>query len=171
MSESKTETNNPNVINTVKQIDEQRPSAARTDDAASVREAYMNEPVRYPALQMVDLAAEGAVVTDAYHNTVIYRVNDSCLRLAVFDEEYRWHYHPQSDELFIVVNGCLAIDFADEREFRLSPWQSITIPAGVVHRTRAVGRTVNLCFEEIAAETVFVEGADNTNSDADKKYD
>lgn len=157
MSESKTETNNPNVINTVKQTDEQRPSAARADDAAAVREAYVSEPVRYSALQVVDLAAEGAGGDDTYRNTVIYRVNDSCLRLAVFNEKYRWHYHPKSDELFIVVDGCLAIDLADGREFHLSPWQSVTIPAGVVHRTRAIGRTVNLCFEELSAETIFTE--------------
>jgi hypothetical protein len=27
----------------------------------------------------------------------------------------------------------------------------------VVHRTRGVGRTVNLCFEDLAADTEFVE--------------
>ena len=120
-------------------------------------DAYMNEPVRYPALHVVDLEAEGAKVTDSYRNMVVSRVNDSCLRLAVFDGEYRWHYHPKSDELFIVIEGCLAIDFKGGRELRLLSWQSVTIPAMTVHRTRAIGRTVNLCFEELAAETVFVE--------------
>ncbi len=73
-------------------------------------DAYMKEPVLYPALHVVDLEAEGAKVTDAYRNMVISRVNGSCLRLAVFDGDYRWHYHPQSDELFVVIEGCLAID-------------------------------------------------------------
>jgi mannose-6-phosphate isomerase-like protein (cupin superfamily) len=120
-------------------------------------EQYVNEPVRYPALQVVDLAAEGAAVTEPYRNMVISRVNDSCLRLAVFDEAYRWHYHPTSDELFIVVSGCLAIDLANDHELRLQPWQSVTIPAMTRHRTRALGRTVNLCFELLGAETVFVD--------------
>ena len=31
------------------------------------------------------------------------------------------------------------------------------VPAGVIHRTRGVGRTVNLCFEDLAADTEFVE--------------
>ncbi|HEV8158580.1 MAG TPA: cupin domain-containing protein [Pyrinomonadaceae bacterium] len=126
-------------------------------------DAYINEPVLFPALHVVDLKAEGAKVTDSYRNMVINRVNGSCLRLAVFDGEYRWHYHPQSDELFIVVEGCLAIDLEDGRELRLHPWQSVTIPAMTVHRTRAVGRTVNLCFEELAAETVFVEQTADTD--------
>ena len=57
-------------------------------------ESYTKEPVRYPALQVVNLFAEGAAVTERYRNMVINRVNDSCLRLAVFDETYRWHFHP-----------------------------------------------------------------------------
>jgi hypothetical protein len=52
----------------------------------STAERYAKEPVRYPALHVVDLAAEGAAVTEPYRNMVISRVNDSCLRLAVFDE-------------------------------------------------------------------------------------
>ena len=123
----------------------------------STAETYAKEPVRYPALHVVDLAAEGMAVTEPYRNMVISRVNDGCLRLAVFDEAYRWHYHPTSDELFIVVSGCLAIDLADNRELRLQPWQCVTIPAMARHRTRALGRTVNLCFEKLGAETVFVD--------------
>ncbi len=126
-------------------------------------DVYMNEPVRYPALQVIDLKEEGAKVADPYSNVVINRVNGSCLRLAVFDGEYLWHYHPKSDELFIVVEGCLVIDLEDGREMRLRPWESVTIPAMTVHRTRAIGRTVNLCFEELSAETIFVERAEDTD--------
>ncbi|HEX6833353.1 MAG TPA: cupin domain-containing protein [Rudaea sp.] len=120
-------------------------------------ERYANEPVRYPPLQVVDLAGEGAAVTEPYRNMVISQVNDHCLRLSSFEGEYRWHFHTESDELFVVIAGCLAIDLEDGREIRLQPWQSVTIPAKTVHRTRALGRTVNLCFEQAAAKTVFVE--------------
>jgi len=125
----------------------------------SSADAYMNEPVQYPALHVTNLKEEGEKVTDTYRNMVINRINGSCLRLAVFEGEYRWHYHPSSDELFIVVDGCLAIDLEDGRELQLQPWESVTIPAKTVHRTRAIGRTVNLCFEELGAKTVFVERA------------
>jgi mannose-6-phosphate isomerase-like protein (cupin superfamily) len=119
---------------------------------------YANEPVRYPQLDVLDVHAIAAAVDEPYQNMVLNRVNESCLRLAVFNETYRWHVHPTSDELFLVVDGCLAIDLADGRELRLTPWQAVTIPAGTVHRTRAIGRTVNLCFEQLAAETRFVDG-------------
>ncbi|HEX3395250.1 MAG TPA: cupin domain-containing protein [Steroidobacteraceae bacterium] len=118
---------------------------------------YAGEPVRFPPLQLVDLAAEGTAVTEQYRNMVINQVNDHCMRLAVFDEIYSWHFHPKSDELFIVVSGCLVIDLADNRELRLLPWQCATIPAMTIHRTRALGRTINVCFERLGAETIFVE--------------
>src|SRR5262245_45400417 len=132
-------------------------SASTGSPDAVTPDGYANEPVRFPALQVVDLAAEAAAVTEPYRNQVISQVNGSCLRLAVFNDVFRWHHHPASDELFLVVEGMLAIDLADGTELRLGPWQAVTIPAGTIHRTRAIGRTVNLCFEELAADTVFVD--------------
>lgn len=41
MSESETETNNPDGINAVKQANEQHPGAMRTNNAAAIKEAYM----------------------------------------------------------------------------------------------------------------------------------
>ena len=129
-------------------------------------DAYMIEPIQYSALEIVDLKQEGSKVTEPYRNMVINRVNGSCLRLAVFEGDYLWHYHPKSDELFIVVEGCLAIDLEDGNEILLHSWQSVTIPAMTVHRTRAIGRTVNLCFEELGAETVFVGNSNGHEKEA-----
>jgi mannose-6-phosphate isomerase-like protein (cupin superfamily) len=120
----------------------------------------VREAILYPALTILDLAAEGRESVGDYRNVVINRVNESCLRLAAFVGEYRWHRHPSSDEFFLVVAGQLEIDLAEGRTLRLLPWQGVTIPAGTVHRTRAVGRTVNLCFEHLVSETEFVEPSD-----------
>ena len=120
-------------------------------------DAYRDEPVRHGPLEVVDVLAEQRAVTADYSNVVLNRVNASCLRLAVFEGEYRWHHHPASDELFLVVEGRLEIDLAEGRRLVLGPWQAAVVPAGTVHRTRAVGRTVNLTFEELGAETVFAD--------------
>jgi mannose-6-phosphate isomerase-like protein (cupin superfamily) len=119
-------------------------------------DAYAGEPVRFAPLVVVDLASESAAVTDAYRNQVLTQVNTSCVRLAVMTGDYPWHRHPRSDEFFLVMEGRLEIDLADGRTLALEPWQGVVVPAGTVHRTRGVGRTVNLCFEALAAETAFV---------------
>lgn len=91
---------------------------------------------------------------------MLSNVNDHCLRLAVFEDEYRWHRHPDSDELFLVVAGRLQIDLAGLDTVELTEWQYLVVPAGTIHRTRAVGRTVNLTYERRGAATVFVDGID-----------
>jgi mannose-6-phosphate isomerase-like protein (cupin superfamily) len=112
---------------------------------------------RHPALAVVDIRAEQAEVTESYRNQVLVDVNSDCMRLAVFEGEYRWHQHPDSDELFLVVAGTLQIDLAGGNCIELTELQSVVIPAGTVHRTRAIGRTVNLTCEKKGAQTVFVE--------------
>ena len=118
---------------------------------------YSAQTARYPALAVVDIRVEQAAVTEAYRNQVLVDVNEDCMRLAVFEGEYRWHQHPDSDELFLVVAGTLEIDLADGRRLELAEWQGVVIPAGTVHRTRAIGRTVNLTCEKKGARTVFVD--------------
>lgn len=118
---------------------------------------YSAETARYPALTVVDVRAEQAAVTESYRNQVLVDVNADCMRLSVFEGEYRWHHHPDSDELFLVVAGTLQIDLADGNRLELTDWQSVVIPAGTVHRTRAIGRTVNITYEKNGAQTVFVE--------------
>lgn len=121
-------------------------------------EDYAAERARHGAGEVVDVRAVARGVAEAYRNQVLLDVNDGCLRLSVFEGEYRWHCHPDSDELFVVVSGDLRIEFDDGREARLTEWQALVVPAGTVHRTRAVGRTVNLTVEKQAARTVFVDG-------------
>jgi mannose-6-phosphate isomerase-like protein (cupin superfamily) len=118
---------------------------------------YSSEPVKYPSLRVIDLPQEAQAVTEEYRNQVLNRVNDNCLRLAVFQGKYRWHVHPASDELFVVLEGAIIIEMKDGSSIRIGPLQAATVPAGVVHRTIGVGRTVNLCFEKAQAETVFLD--------------
>jgi mannose-6-phosphate isomerase-like protein (cupin superfamily) len=80
--------------------------------------------------------------------------NDHVVRISTMTEAYPWHFHPNSDETFLVLEGQLVIDFQNgSRE--LVPGQLLTVPSGVRHRTRPVGeRSVNLTFELAQAETV-----------------
>ncbi|MGZ4107531.1 MAG: cupin domain-containing protein [Tumebacillaceae bacterium] len=107
--------------------------------------------------QLINLTELAGTVQDEYKNFVVNDVNESCLRMAVFQGVYEWHFHPDCDELFLVLEGELCIDFQDGSTVVIHPQEVFTVPAGVVHRTRAEVRTVNLCFEHANAETVFVE--------------
>jgi mannose-6-phosphate isomerase-like protein (cupin superfamily) len=125
---------------------------------------YAREPIQYPSLHIFDVTQEAAGIKSEYRNIVLNRINGGCLRLAVMSGDYPWHSHPHSDELFLVVEGRLLIELQNGRVLALEPWQAVTVPAGTVHRTRAEIRTVNLCFEELAADTVFLDDQVNEGS-------
>ncbi|MFS0783192.1 cupin domain-containing protein [Bacillus sp. 1P06AnD] len=82
-----------------------------------------------------------------YNNSVVSQVNDHVLRLAVIDGEFHWHQH-ETDELFMVLDGELFIDFENNQTISLKPGEVYTIPAFTQHRTRSNQRTVNICFEK-----------------------
>jgi len=71
--------------------------------------------------------------------------------------EYRWHFHENTDELFLVLEGKLMIEIRGQETIFVEPGESVKIPAKAIHKTSAIGRTVNLCFEKNANDTVFVE--------------
>ena len=116
---------------------------------------YTAQDARYPNSRVIDIRVLEQAVREPYRNDVLSNVNGECLRLAVFEGEYRWHQHPDSDELFMVVTGKLQIDLAGTGTVELTEWQYMVVPAGMVHRTRAIGRTVNVTFEKRHAQTVF----------------
>ena len=124
-------------------------------------EAYAAERARFAALEPVDLDALQRAAAGPYQNQVLLDANGECMRLSVFEGLYRWHRHPDTDELFLVLAGELHIEFEDRAEAVLAPLQCMVVPAGTVHRTRAVGRTVNVTFEQQGAETVFVDPPGN----------
>ncbi|MGA1821353.1 MAG: cupin domain-containing protein [Thermoplasmatota archaeon] len=79
-------------------------------------------------------------------NHDLTRINDSVVRLGIFEGEFHWHHHDREDELFLVLSGKLLLDLED-RTVELLPRQGFTVPRGVEHRTRAEERTVVIMVE------------------------
>ena len=102
--------------------------------------------VLHGSLELVDVPALAAAVTDRWYNQTLCRVNDSVVRLGVVQGEYHWHKHDEEDEFFYVVDGRLLIDLQD-RTVELAAGQGLVMPKTVVHRTRAPERTVILMVE------------------------
>jgi mannose-6-phosphate isomerase-like protein (cupin superfamily) len=109
-----------------------------------------------PVLIPIDIKQETNGV-DSYKNIPLSIVNDHTVRLSVMTESFYWHYHPNSDETFLVMEGVLCIEL-EGRTFELTPGQLFTIPANVVHCTRPKhDRSVNLTFERVGIETVRID--------------
>lgn len=92
---------------------------------------------------------------EKWWNRTLCRVNDSLVRIGVFEGEFHFHKHDREDEYFQVMDGRLYIDLEGKPTVELGPREGFVVPRGVVHRTRAPRRTVVLMIE---AATVVPTG-------------
>ena len=64
---------------------------------------------------------------------IIAGMNDYRLKLVKIQGEFVWHHHDHEDELFLVLNGRLQMQFRD-RDVWLEAGEFIIVPRGVEHR-------------------------------------
>ncbi len=67
---------------------------------------------------------------------VIAEMNDYQFKLAKVQGEFTWHNHAETDEVFIVVEGVLEIEFRDG-SVRLEAGEMFVVPQGVEHKPSA----------------------------------
>jgi mannose-6-phosphate isomerase-like protein (cupin superfamily) len=102
--------------------------------------------LKYSPLERVDVSALVKTCQERWYNQTLCRVNDAVVRLGVIQGEYHWHKHDNDDEFFFVLKGAFYVDLED-RIIELKPWEGVSVPKGVVHRTRAPERAVILMME------------------------
>ena len=103
---------------------------------------------KYGSLTLIDIPAEIAA-NEPWFNQTLTTINDSVVRLGVIEGDFHWHKHDDTDEFFMVLEGELLIDLERDggETVTLAPHQGYTVPRGIVHRTRAPGRTAILMVE------------------------
>ncbi|MCE2570050.1 cupin domain-containing protein [Motilimonas eburnea] len=69
---------------------------------------------------------------------VIAEMNDYQFKLAKGEGEFVWHAHQDTDEVFIVIDGTLEIEFRDGK-VTLTNGEMFVIPKGVEHKPFAKG--------------------------------
>ena len=75
---------------------------------------------------------------DLWSPRVIAEMNDYQFKLAKAEGEFVWHKHTDTDEVFIVIEGHLEIEFRDGK-VALTQNEMFVIPKGVEHKPIANG--------------------------------
>ncbi|UJX24237.1 cupin domain-containing protein [Pseudoalteromonas sp. CF6-2] len=75
--------------------------------------------------------------SDHWSPRVIAEMNDYQFKLVKVEGEFVWHDHPDTDEVFIVIEGELDIEFRDG-SVSLTSGELFVIPKGVEHKPRAI---------------------------------
>jgi len=74
-----------------------------------------------------------AKFSEQWSPRVIAQMNDYQFKLVKVEGEFVWHHHPETDEVFIVIEGALTIEFRDNLVTLLSG-EMFVIPKGVEHK-------------------------------------
>ena len=81
----------------------------------------------------VNLAEKLASFSDQWAPRIVARYNDHEVRLVKVDGEFIWHQHDDTDELFLIIEGELDMEFRD-RTVTLQAGELIVVPKGTEHR-------------------------------------
>ncbi len=81
----------------------------------------------------VNLAEKLAGFSDHWAPRIVARYNDHEVRLVKVEGEFIWHHHCDTDELFLILDGELDMEFHD-RTVTLGPGELIVVPKGAEHR-------------------------------------
>ena len=70
---------------------------------------------------------------DYWSPKIIAELNDYQFKLAKIKGEFIWHKHNKTDEVFIIMDGSMKIEFRDQ-VVELSKGDLYVVPKGVEHR-------------------------------------
>ena len=81
----------------------------------------------------VNIPEKLASFSDRWAPRIIARYNGNAVRIAKVEGEFIWHQHDETDELFLILQGELDMEFRD-RTVTLQPGELIVVPRGTEHR-------------------------------------
>jgi len=73
---------------------------------------------------------------DLWSPKVIAKMNDYQFKLVKIKDDFVWHEHNDTDEVFIVISGVIWIEFKDET-IQINTGEMIVVPKGTKHRPYA----------------------------------
>jgi mannose-6-phosphate isomerase-like protein (cupin superfamily) len=80
----------------------------------------------------VNIAEKLAGVTEYFRPKIVASLNEMKVEVVKVRGEFVWHAHPDTDDLFLVLDGRLTIQLRD-RAIELGPGELYVVPRGVEH--------------------------------------
>ncbi len=99
--------------------------------------------------------------SDQWSPKVIAQLNDYHIKLVRVKGDFTWHDHKNTDEVFMVIEGELRIDFRDGN-LTLKEGELFVVPKGVEHKPFAEQECKMLLIEPAGTINTGDAGGDQT---------
>jgi len=103
---------------------------------------------------------------DLWSPKIISQMNDYEFKLVKVKDDFVWHKHDETDEVFIVIEGTLFIEFEEETA-ELNAGEMIVVPKGIKHRPYAKELTQIMLVEKSGIVNTGDNPSDLTASNED----
>jgi len=97
---------------------------------------------------------------------IIAQMNDYHFKLVRMKREFIWHKHPETDEVFVVIEGSLQIDLRD-KTLKINKGEMVVIPKGIEHKPSSKDECKILLIEPATTINTGDAGGDLTDTESE----
>jgi mannose-6-phosphate isomerase-like protein (cupin superfamily) len=109
----------------------------------------------------INFAEKLAKFNEQWKPKIVAQMNDYYFKLVKLEGEFIWHSHPDTDEVFVVLEGGLRIEFRDGA-VNLRPGEMFVVPRGQEHRPVAEHECHLLLIEPAGTPNTGDAGGERT---------
>ena len=114
-------------------------------------------------MEVIDISQKFLQFTDHWSPKIIAQMNDNHIKLVKIQGEFIWHSHPDTDEVFVVVEGAMGIHLRD-KDVKLKAGQICVVPKGVEHKPYAENECHVMLIEPAGTVNTGDRGGEYTAS-------
>lgn len=111
----------------------------------------------------VNFTEKLALFQEHWSPRIIAQMNETHFKLAKIQGEFVWHSHPETDEVFIVIQGAFEMQLRGG-SLHLGTGEMCVVPKGVEHRPVAEEECAILLVEPVGTVNTGDAGGDLTAS-------
>lgn len=117
-------------------------------------------------INKINFGEKLGLFTDQWSPRIIAQMNDLHFKLARIEGEFVWHSHPETDEVFIVIDGEFEMQLRDG-SLTLQAGEMCVVPRGVEHRPVAESECAILLVESAGTVNTGDAGGEMTEKDVE----
>jgi len=115
------------------------------------------------SIPVINFEEKFAKIKDLHSYKLVAQMNDYHFKLVRMKREFIWHNHPETDEVFIIIDGNMQISLRDEILY-LKKGEFVVIPKGVEHKPSSSEECKILLIEPAATINTGNAGGDLTDT-------
>lgn len=115
------------------------------------------------SIQIVNFEEKFSRIKELHEYKLVAQMNDYHFKLVKMKREFIWHSHPETDEVFIVIDGDMEIELRD-KTLCLKKGEMVVIPKGIEHKPSSREECKILLIEPAGTINTGNAGGDLTDT-------